>query len=124
MSFVDVGTSRRRRMTPTRALGIWERHRGCCVLCKQPIDGARDKWFIEHIRALELGGEDKDENCGPAHYTCKPAKDAADHSAASQAKRRKRHHLGIKDTRSQPIPGSRRSPWKRKMNGQLVRRDP
>jgi hypothetical protein len=83
----DVGTTRRRRMTQTRALQAWERHKGICVLCNVLIDGVRDDWFIEHIRALELGGKDEDENLGPAHYACKPGKDAADHSAAAQAKR-------------------------------------
>jgi hypothetical protein len=99
MAFIckDVGTTRRRRMTQTRALQAWERHKGICVNCNRLIDGVRDDWFVEHIRALELGGKDEDENLGPAHYACKPGKDAADHSAAAQAKRQKAHHLGIKD---------------------------
>ena len=92
----DVGTTKRRSMTPTRRLRIFEAHKGICVTCKLPIK-AGDKWFIEHIRALELGGEDTDENCGPAHtITCKAVKDAEDHSRAAKAKRAKMHHLGIK----------------------------
>lgn len=92
----DVGTTKRRSMTPTRRLRIFEAHKGICVTCKLPIK-AGDKWFIEHIRALELGGEDTDENCGPAHtITCKAVKDAEDHSRAAKAKRVKQRHLGIK----------------------------
>lgn len=91
----DVGTTKRRSMTPTRRLRIFEAHRGICVTCKLPIK-AGDKWFVEHIRALELGGEDTDENCGPAHtITCKAVKDAEDHSRAAKAKRAKMNHLGI-----------------------------
>lgn len=98
----DVGTTKRRSMTPTRRLRIFEAHKGICVTCKLPIK-AGDKWFIEHIRALELGGEDTDENCGPAHtITCKAVKDAEDHSRAAKAKRAKQKHLGIKAPK-QPI---------------------
>jgi hypothetical protein len=44
-------------MTQTRALQAWERHKGICVLCNVLIDGVRDDWYVEHIRALELGGK-------------------------------------------------------------------
>lgn len=96
MPFEDVGTTKRRSMTPTRVLAIWEAHKGQCVTCGGQIDGTRDRWFIEHIRALELGGADKDANCGPAHWSCKEAKDADDHSRAAKAKRAKRAEIGIK----------------------------
>ncbi len=118
----DVGTTKRRKMTPSRALKIWEANSGICILCGEPIDGARDDWFIEHPRALELGGPDEDEHLGPAHWFHKAQKDADDHSAAARSKRIKRRHLGIKTRKGPPIPGSRDSGWKRKMDGTLVRR--
>jgi len=118
----DVGTTRRRKMTPSRALKIWEQHKGVCVLCKEPIDGVRDDWFIEHVRALENGGSDEDDNLGPAHLWHKATKDAEDHSLAARSKRIKRRHLGIKRRKGPPIPGSKDSPWKRKLDGTLVRR--
>lgn len=99
----DVSTTKRRPMTKARRLRIWEAHAGVCVTCKLPIK-AGDKWFIEHIRALELGGEDTDENCGPAHtVTCKAVKDAEDHSRAAKAKRAKMKQIGIKDERKPKI---------------------
>jgi hypothetical protein len=99
MPFVceDVGTTTRLRMTPTRALKAWERTKGVCVNCNLPIDGTKADWFVEHIRALELGGADEDENLGPSHVACKRDKDAADHSAAAKAKRAKRARLGIRN---------------------------
>jgi 5-methylcytosine-specific restriction protein A len=90
----DVSTTRRKSMTPTRRLRIFEANKGLCVTCGQPIR-AGDRWFIEHIRALELGGEDTDENCAPAHYACKAEKDADDHHRAAKAKRNKARHIGI-----------------------------
>jgi hypothetical protein len=95
MPFIDVGTTARKRMTETRALKAWERCKGVCVVCGLPIDGTRADWYVEHIRALELGGEDVESNLGPAHWACKRGKDAEDHSKASKAKRSKRRELGI-----------------------------
>lgn len=118
----DVGTTARRKMTRSRALRAWERGRGVCVLCELPIDGAREDWFVEHIRALELGGADEDENLGPAHYACKPAKDAEDHGRAARAKRQKARYLGIR-TSDHPLPCGRNSPFKKTMDGRVVRRD-
>lgn len=95
MPFIDIGTTARKRMTETRALKAWERCKGVCVVCGQPIDGTRSDWYVEHIRALELGGEDVESNLGPAHWECKRGKDADDHSRAAKAKRSKRRGLGI-----------------------------
>lgn len=113
MAFVDIGTTRRRSMTPSRALRIWEAHRGVCVTCGLPIDGVRDRWFVEHVRALELGGEDTDANCGPAHWDCKHDKDAEDHSRAAKAKRAKADHLGIRRPSRLRSRGFERAPAQR-----------
>lgn len=117
----DVGTTKRRKMTPSRALKIWEAHGGKCLFCRLLIDGAREDWYVEHIRALELGGEDTDENCAPAHYYHKPEKDAEDHSLAARAKRQKRALLGIKKPKGRPLPGSRASGIRRRMDGTIER---
>lgn len=112
MAFIceDVGTTRRRKMTKTRALKIWEANKGVCVNCNRSIDATREDWFIEHIRALELGGEDTDENTGPSHVACKKDKDSSDHRAAAKAKRMKANHLGIKSPRRKRIPQPPRAP--------------
>ena len=99
---MDVGTTKRRSMTPARKLRIFEENKGICVNCSLPIK-AGDAWFVEHKRALELGGEDTDENCGPAHTSCKRDKDADDHHRAAKAKRVKQRHLNIRTAPAKPI---------------------
>lgn len=89
-------TTPRRSMSPQRRLRIFEAHKGVCVLCSKPIDGVRDKWTIEHMRALGLGGEDDDKNCGPAHEACRRVKDKEDVSSIAKAKRVKARHVGAK----------------------------
>lgn len=120
---MDVGTTRRRSMTPARRLKIWERHKGICCLCERTIDGARDRWYVEHLRALVLGGPDEDDNCAPAHYACKPEKDAADIAAATKAKHVKERHVGAHQPK-RPMPFGRFSKFKRKMDGTIVPRRP
>lgn len=114
MAFVceDVGTTRRKKMTKSRALKIWEARKGICWFCNVKIDATREKWFIEHPRALEMGGSDDDSELWPAHWEHKAAKDAADHKAAAKAKRAKAAHLGIKDPNRKRIQQPPRAPKK------------
>jgi 5-methylcytosine-specific restriction protein A len=107
----DVGpTARVLRMTQRRVLAIWERHKGICVNCGKQIDGVRDKWFCEHIIALTNGGKDNESNIGPAHWTCKKDKDAADVAQAAKSKDVKQRHLGIKDPTRRKIPSPPKAP--------------
>ena len=120
----DVGTTKRKHMTPRMRLKIWENHKGMCALCGGKIDGVRQRWIVEHMRALELGGEDSESNMAPVHEACAIAKTVGkngDHARAAKAKRVKTKHLGIKKNKN-PLPGSKGSKWKRKMDGSVVER--
>jgi hypothetical protein len=92
------------------------------VLFGRLIDGVRDPWIAEHLRALELGGADEFHNMGPAHADCAGLKTRRDHALAAKAKRQKIRHIGAGWTAS-PLPCGRRSAFKRKLNGRIVRRD-
>jgi 5-methylcytosine-specific restriction endonuclease McrA len=117
----DLGTTRRARLSPRVRLAIWERAKGICVLCERRIDGVRERWIIEHMRALELGGPDEVDNMGPAHATCAQAKTRDDHQRAAKAKRQKIRHLGAGQTK-RTLPCGRQSRWKKKINGTIVPR--
>lgn len=111
----DVGTTPRRAMSAMRRLKIFEAGRGVCILCDRRIR-AGDTWTVEHIRALALGGEDVDANCGPAHEACRRLKDKTDVAAIAKSKRMKAKHYGIKG------PSVFRSKWRKKVNGEVVLR--
>lgn len=119
----DVGTTKRGSMSPRKRLKVWEQHRGRCCICSQAIDGTREKWIVEHIRALELGGADDETNMAPAHATCGSEKTKNDHARAAQAKRQKQRHIGIERASRTPMPCGRNSPFKKLMDGRVVRRD-
>lgn len=117
----ELGTTQRSRLSLRVRLAIWERAKGICVLCDRRIDGVRERWIIEHIRALELGGLDEPDNMGPAHETCAAAKTRNHHHRAAKAKRQKIRHLGAARTKN-PLPCGRQSRWKKKIDGTIVPR--
>jgi 5-methylcytosine-specific restriction endonuclease McrA len=90
-------------------------------LCDRKIDGARERWVVEHIRALELGGADELSNMAPAHEACAHAKTRDDHHRAAQAKRQKIRHIGA-DASKRPLPYGKASRWKRTLSGKIVPR--
>ncbi len=117
----NVGTTVRRRLTPHRRLQVWEKTGGTCVLCDERIDGPRERWIVEHIRALELGGVDDLSNMGPAHEACALAKTQDDHRRTARAKRQKIRHIGAEASK-RPLPFGKASPWKRTIAGKVVPR--
>lgn len=117
----DVGTGKRGRMTPTRRLKVFERAKGTCWVCFRRIQ-IGEKWIVEHLRPLGLGGTDDDENLGVTHLTCAQEKTKGDMQAISKAKRSKIKAYGMKSPAKNPMPGSKASKWKRRMDGTVVPR--
>ncbi|MGF9759480.1 HNH endonuclease [Microvirga sp. 0TCS3.31] len=121
VEIVEVATTARRKLTPHRRLRIWERAAGVCVLCGGQIDGVRERWIVEHIRALELGGADELANMAPAHEECALAKTREDHRRTARAKRQKIRHIGA-EAPKRPLPFGRASRWKRTLSGEIIPR--
>ena len=103
-------------------LNLFLKRKGTCASCSQKVDTGK-AWDIDHVIPLALGGTNEPKNlqilCKPCHRS-KTTK--ADIPAIAKTKRLKARHLGARSPSTRPIPGSRRSPWKRKMDGSVVRR--
>lgn len=117
-------------MTKRRSLSTKERvrlfllHGGICHMCNVKIDGVRERWEVSHDIPLELGGKDDDQNRKPAHYSCHRKHTAeVDIPAIAKSNRIRAKHLGAKKPSRNPLPGSKRSKWKRKMDGTVILRD-
>lgn len=102
-------------------LRIFEAHGGICHLTDQKITAA-DQWDADHIIALANGGEHRESNLAPALRKAHRAKTAEDVKIKAKIDRVRKKHLGIK-TAKVTIPGSKNSRFKRKINGETVRRD-
>jgi len=99
---------------------VFERADGICHISGRKITAA-DVWDCDHIVALCNGGEHRERNLAPALRDKHRAKTAEDVATKSKTARVRNKHLGIKRS-ARPMPGSRASKWKQKLNGQVVLR--
>ncbi|WP_081979428.1 HNH endonuclease [Pseudooceanicola atlanticus] len=114
----------KRSMSTTRRARIFAAANGICHICGQPIDGTKEAWDADHVIPLEISRDDSDDNLRPAHKRCHSRKTAeSDMPAIAKAKRVKAKHEGAFKTRN-PLPGSRGSALKKRIDGTVVRRGP
>jgi 5-methylcytosine-specific restriction protein A len=122
----DLGTTKRKPLTKTQRLKLFESWAGCCCICERKI-AAGEPWIDEHIRPLVLGGSNYLDNRGPAHAACADAKTHGpdgDIARGAKAKRQKMAALGIKDPRRKRLQGAgfAKAPPQRTASRPLVRR--
>lgn len=112
------------RKTKSRKLRaeLFQQHNGICHICQGKILG-HERWEIEHIIPLSLGGEDGGDNLAPAHQSCHRGKTKEDIRRLSKAKRQRAFHLGNRVSRT-PLPFGRQSKLKRKLDGTIIQRKP
>lgn len=98
-------------------LRIFDRANGRCHISGRKIM-AGEKWELEHVKALILGGEHREFNLAPALVAPHKAKTAVEMSVKAKTDRVRARHLGIKTGR-----GFRKHPTlKRTIGGQVVPR--
>ena len=100
---------------------VFDRNGGICQCgCTRKIRSG-DKWETDHIVAIINGGENRESNLQTLLDVCHDIKSKADVATKSETYDMRARHLGLKRSRN-PMPGSRASPWKRKMDGTVVPR--
>ena len=104
----------RRSLSPLQRLKVFEAAKGVCHLCEQRIQVGQ-KWDVEHVRPLALGGADDESNMRPAHKTCHAGKTKADAASWSKAKRCAAKQLGIRKRSTFPKPPPGYNPWTRRI---------
>lgn len=100
---------------------LFQDHQGICHICGGKIHGG-ERWDVEHIIPLAMGGDDTEANWRPAHAKCHKTKTAKDFTDIAKAKRRQARHIGIKVSKS-PLPFGKQSRFKKKMDGTVVIRE-
>ena len=115
-------TVRRPTFSTSFRLSLFLKRKGTCAACTQKIEAGK-AWDIDHILPLALGGTNEPHNLQILCRPCHRAKTThCDIPRLAKTKRLKAHHLGARAPSTRAIPGSRLSPWKRKMDGSVVRR--
>lgn len=118
-----IAPTHRRPMTKARAARIFLREDGRCYICGRKLRVGVDKYQIEHPEALSLGGSDDDADLRVVCLDCHPPKTAKD--AKAKAKRDRTittTWVSDRKPKSRPIPGSKASGLRKRMNGTVERR--
>lgn len=98
------------------------RQNGICACgCGQKLGAAGERIEFDHTTALVLGGSNDENNLRALRRPCHRLKTNADVAQKSTEARKRAKHLGIK-TPKRPMPGSRASGWKRRLDGTVVLR--
>ena len=122
---------RRRRITTLDKLKVVVRQ-ARCPICGEHLGGL-DGLEFDHETALALGGTDDLENLRAVHKECHARKttgrrgtsklSASGDGDTSRAAKIKRLRGETKGKPKPGMPGTRRSKWRKRMNGTVERRD-
>ena len=99
-------------------LRVTKKYDKTCQICFAPITSGVE---IDHRVALVNGGRNAEFNLAPVHPKCHRAKTREDVAEKAATYRTQAHHLGIRKSRH-PMPGSKASGWRKRMNGTVERR--
>lgn len=109
--------SSRRRISARERAAIFARCGGRCHICGHRVDGTHERWEVEHIIPLELGGDDEGDNLAPAHVACHRDKTKADARAIAKTKRMQQRAIGIGRQATRKLRGGRHDNIKFKVGG-------
>ena len=98
----------------------FERSGGFCEGCGSRL--VPGKYDYDHVLPAALGGEPTLENCSVKCDPCHGVKTVEDVRRIRKADRQKAAHIGARPKPKRPMPGSKHSKWKRKMDGSVVPR--
>lgn len=102
---------------------IVEAQAGICACgCGVKLGVAGEGIEFDHTAALINGGENRESNLRALRRPCHKGKTAEDVAIKARVARKKAKHLGIRQSKV-ALPCGKKSPWKRKLDGSLVRRD-
>lgn len=116
-----IGSSPDAKVPDRVRIRVFERYHGNCY-----ISGKRlmpNAWELEHVIRLKDGGENREGNLAPVDVKIHKVKTATERKEAKKVDRMKRKHWIGKPKPYRPIPGSKASGMRKKMNGTVEFRD-
>lgn len=115
-----IGATPDTPIPPRVRLRVFDRHKGICHISGRKIMSG-EPWDCEHITALCNGGEHREFNLAPALRDKHREKTAVDVAERARVDKIRKRQLGIRKRPS--FACSKSSPWKKKIDGSVVRRD-
>ena len=112
-----VGKTDDAAIPPRVRLRVLDRAGHRCQKCTK-FRVAGEAWGCDHVVAIINGGMNAESNLQALCENCHRSKTRLDIARKALTAASKKRHLGLKKSKN-PMPGSRGSKWKRKMNGTL-----
>jgi 5-methylcytosine-specific restriction enzyme A len=106
----------RKRRTAAQREAIAAAYDWTCALCSLPIFPHNESWHLDHAIPLADGGEDIEDNLRPVHFRCHQVKTSDDVARIAKGKRVRAKFMGSKTPSPRPLPGSKRSKWRKEYN--------
>lgn len=106
-----IGKTDDSAIPPRVRLRVFEKHKGRCGLTNRMIRPG-DKWDLDHIVALALGGQHRESNLVPVLRDAHKIKTASDVKQKAKNDRVRKRHIGIQKPRTI-------RKWRR-FNGEIV----
>jgi 5-methylcytosine-specific restriction endonuclease McrA len=94
---------------------------GKCHACGRKVNAAVEPWTCEHLIALINGGENRESNLDVTCCNCLPAKNAGDVAIKSKTAKMRKKTILKRKSKWRPMPGSRASGIRKRMNGDVER---
>lgn len=116
-----IGANDDQRPPPRVLVRIFDRYDGRCAICKRQIRGSLRPEY-DHSTALINEGENREGNYQLLCHECHAVKTKSDVAEKAEVYRKRVKHLGLKKSKGPSIPGSKSSPFKKKLNGTVERR--
>src|SRR5262249_13350391 len=119
-----IGKNSDSAVPPRVRLRVFLRYDGRCQCGCLRLIRPGEAWECEDTIALINGGERRESNlkpCRKGHQRDKPRQDVAE---KSRVYRKRAAHAGIKLRKGPPLPGSKASGLRKRMNGTVERRSP
>ncbi len=90
----------RRSITHAARARIFLAASGLCHICGLQIYAIKQRWDVEHVKPLWLGGTDDESNMRPAHINCHASKSADEAPQRAKSNRIRARRIGIRKPRS------------------------
>jgi 5-methylcytosine-specific restriction endonuclease McrA len=111
----------RKPLTPKQRTKLFLEHDGRCCICQSKIK-VGEAWVDEHVKPLWLNGTNDMDNRAPAHADCALTKTRKETTQRAKGRRVAEKHFAGRQSKGPPMPGTKRSRWKKKMDGTVVER--
>lgn len=105
-----IGRTDDAKVPPRVRLRIFKAHDGICHLTGRKI-AAGERWELEHVKALILGGEHRESNLAPALADAHKRKTAMEMKVKAKIDRIAKKNLGIRKVPSFQKPKGVRYDW-------------